>query len=78
MRGQSLVELTVDDNSATSTTAAVVIGMDVSQRVCHHILREYVHKGPSMDQPSEVANPARGKLNREKSIFPCLSPFVRA
>ena len=24
-----------------------------------------------MDQPGKVANPARGQLNREKSIFPC-------
>ena len=25
----------------------------------------------SMDQPGEVANPARGQLNRENKIFPC-------
>ena len=26
----------------------------------------------NMDQPGKVANPARGQLNREKKIFPCL------
>ena len=26
--------------------------------------------GKSMDQPSKVANPARGQLNREKEHFP--------
>ena len=28
------------------------------------------HNSKSMDQPSKVANPARGQLNREKIIFP--------
>ena len=29
-----------------------------------------------MDQPSEVANPARGQLNREKYLFFSLFPFM--
>ena len=30
-----------------------------------------------MDQPGKVANPARGQLNREKLIFPCLRTRLR-
>ena len=31
----------------------------------------------SMDQPGEVANPARGQLNRENEYFPvCPRPFA--
>ena len=31
----------------------------------------------SKDQPGKVANPARGQLNREKRIFPCLRSRLR-
>ena len=30
-----------------------------------------------MDQPGKVANPARGQLNRENSIFPCPCACLR-
>ena len=33
-------------------------------------------KWHSMDQPVQVANPARGQLNRENLMFSCLSPFT--
>lgn len=45
-RGLSLVELTVDDKECYKyyLLFLAVIRMDVSQRVCHHILRECIHK----------------------------------
>ena len=52
MRGLSLVELTADDNSATSTVALIECG--------HHVyIAEY---GTT---PGEVAYSARGQLNRK-------------
>ena len=37
--------------------------------VCMYVCM-FIAYGKSMDQPGKVANPARGRLNRENEYFP--------
>ena len=65
-RGPSLVELTGDDDSTTRYRCGNTI---FSQRVCRAITyTEYIAEYGST--AGEVANPARGQLNRENTYFP--------
>ena len=68
-RGPSLVELTGDNDSATSTVA--VIRMSLKENAWpSHILSIIAEYGSTA---GEVANSARGQLNRENKYFPvCL------
>ena len=51
-----------------------LIGMSPNE----YVWPSHIYILQSMDQQGEVANPARGQLNRENEyfIFPCLSPFA--
>ena len=63
----SLVELTGDDNSATSTVAvAFNIRMSPKKYVWSSHIGEYIDQSGDVS----VVNPARGQLNRENDFFP--------
>ena len=68
-----MVELTGDYNSFT-VHVPLLCNTNIFQRACmydHHIyIAEY---GSTAD---EVANPARGQLNRENEYFPVCPPFA--
>ena len=61
MRGPSLVELTGDDNSATSTVAEI---RKSPKKHTWYTSTAISYIQQSMDEPCEVANPAGGQLNR--------------
>ena len=64
LRGPSLVEVTRDNNSATRTVAVIQIMSLKKSMHGHHIyIAEYGSTA------GEVANPARGQLNRKKEYF---------
>ena len=73
MREPSLVELSGDNTAAATRSTVAVVRMSPKENSwSSHIARVWI------DQPGEVANPARGQLNRENEYFPvCLRSFLR-